>query len=171
MTAESTVKLDLTDGSAQRELGLIGLTGAQVALQVLDADGFPTGAAPVALTLQVTGSTASFVLPAGTAAGSYGLVVVQQTPAGGLSVVTVELTVVAEAAPVVPPAAAPTTPAAPAVVNAGLRSNTGVEAVETGSTGSVAIAVGAGMLALAGVGGGAVARTRRRPAAEGGTCA
>ena len=126
------------------------------------------------LTVQVAadGQSASVVVPAGTAPGSYGLVVVQQTPAGGISVVNVEITVVAEEAPaVVPPAAAPTTPAAaPAVVNAGLRSNTGVEAVETGSTGTVAVAAGAGMLLLAGVGGVAVARTRRRPAIEGGTC-
>jgi hypothetical protein len=169
VTAGSTVTLDLTAGSALRELGLTDLTGAQAALQQLDADGFPTGAAPVELTLQVTGSTASFVLPAGTAAGSYALVVVQQTPAGGLSVFNVELTVEAEAVVVVPPAAAPTTPAT-TVVNAGLRSNTGVEVVETGSTGTVAVATGAGLLLLAGVGGVAVARTRRRPAGEGGTC-
>ena len=89
---------------------------------------------------------------------------------GAVSVVLVEIAVVAEEAVVAPPAAAPTTPAT-TVVNAGLRSNTGVEAVETGSTGGVAIAAGAGMLVLAGVGGVAVARTRRRPAVEGGTCA
>jgi hypothetical protein len=170
VTVGSAVTLDLTAGSLLRDLGLTDLTGVQVGLAQLDANGFPTGAA-VELTAQVNGSTASVVIPTGTAPGSYYLVVAQQTPTGGISVFNVELTVVAEAAPVVPPAAAPTTPAAPAVVNAGLRSNTGVEAVETGSTGSVAIAVGAGMLALAGVGGGAVARTRRRPAAEGGTCA
>ena len=172
VTAGSTVTLDLTAGSALRELGLTDLTGAQAALQELDADGFSTGAAPLEVTLQVTGSTASFVLPAGTAAGSYSLVVVQQTPAGGLSVFNVELTVVAEATPaVVPPAAAPTTPATTTTaVNAGLRSNTGVEAVGTGSTGTVAVAAGAGMMLLAGVGGVAVARTRRRPAVEGGTC-
>jgi hypothetical protein len=169
VTVGSAVTLDLTAGSLLRDLGLTDLTGVQVGLAQLDADGFPTGAA-VELTTQVNGSTASAVIPAGTAPGSYYLVVAQQTPTGGISVFNVELTVVAEAAPVVPPAAAPTTPA-PAVVNAGLRSNTGVEAVETGSTGSVAIAAGAGMLALAGVGGVAVARTRRRPAAEGGTCA
>ena len=172
VTAGSTVTFDLTDGSALRELGLIGLTGVRVGLQELDPDGFPTAATPVELDVTVTGDTANFVLPAGTAPGSYSLVVAQPTPSGGLSVFNVEITVVAEAAPVVPPAAAPTTPAAaPAVVNAGLRSNTGVEAVETGSTGSVAIAAGAGMLVLAGAGGVAVARTRRRPAAEGGTCA
>jgi hypothetical protein len=170
VTVGSAVTLDLTPGSVLRELGLTDLAGVQVGLAQLDADGFPTGAA-VELTAQVNGSTASVAIPADTAPGSYYLVVAQQTPSGGISVFNVELTVVAEAAPVVPPAAAPTTPAAPAVVNAGLRSNTGVEAVETGSTGSVAIAVGAGMLALAGVGGVAVARTRRRPAVEGGTCA
>ena len=166
VTVGSAVTLDLTAGSVLRELGLTDLTGVQVGLAQLDADGFPTGAA-VELTAQVNGSTASVVIPADTAPGSYYLVVAQQTPSGGISVFNVEITLVAPEAVVVPP----TTPAAPAVVNAGLRSNTGVEAVETGSTGSVAIAVGAGMLALAGVGGVAVARTRRRPAAEGGTCA
>jgi hypothetical protein len=172
VTVGSAVTLDLTAGSVLRELGLSDLTGVLVGLQELDNRGFPTGAAPVELTAQVNGSTASVVIPADTAPGAYFLVVAQQTPSGGTSVLNVEITVVAEeAAPVVPPAAAPTTPAAPAVVNAGLRSNTGVEVVETASTGTVAVAAGAGMLALAGVGGVAVARTRRRPAAEGGTCA
>jgi hypothetical protein len=172
VTVGSAVTLDLTAGSVLRELGLTDLTGVQVGLAQLDANGFPTGAA-VELTAQVTGSTASVVIPADTAPGSYSLVVAQQAPSGAISVFTVEVTLVAPEA-AAPPAAAPTTPAAaPAVVNAGLRSNTGVEAVETGSTGSVAIAVGAGMLALAGAGAGgvAVARTRRRPAVEGGTCA
>jgi hypothetical protein len=172
VTAGSAVTLDLTAGSVLRELGLDDLTGVQVGLAQLDADGLPTGAAPVELAVRVAadGQSASVVVPADTAPGSYGLVVAQQTPAGGISVFNVEITVVAEEAPaVVPPAAAPTTPAA-TVVNAGLRSNTGVEVVETGSTGSVAVAAGAGMLLLAGVGGVAVARTRRRPAVEGGTC-
>jgi hypothetical protein len=172
VTVGSAVTLDLTAGSVLRELGLSDLTGVLVGLQELDNRGFPTADAPVELTAQANGSTASVVIPADTAPGAYFLVVAQQTPSGGISVLNVEITVVAEEAPaVVPPAAAPTTPAAPAVVNAGLRSNTGVEAVGTGSTGAVAVAAGAGMLVLAGAGGVAVARTRRRPAAEGGTCA
>jgi len=165
VTAGSTVGLDLTADSALRELGITDLTGAQVGLQRVDADLAPLGA-PVVLTAQVTGSTAGFVVPAGTAAGSYGLVIAQETPSGGISVVAVELTIVAEETPaVVPPAAAPTT-----TVNAGLISNTGVEVVEAGSNGTVAVATGTGMLLLAGAGGVAVARNRRRPATEGGTC-
>ncbi|ADB74266.1 hypothetical protein [Geodermatophilus obscurus] len=172
VTVGSAVTLDLTASSVLRELGLSDLTGVLVGLEELDNRGFPTGAAPVELTAQVNGSTASVVIPADTAPGAYFLVVAQQTPSGATSELNVEITVIAEeAAPVVPPAAAPTTSAAPAVVNAGLRSNTGVEVVETGSAGTVAVAAGAGMLVLAGVGGVAVARTRRRPAAEGGTCA
>lgn len=168
VTAGSTVALDLTAGSVLRELGITDLTGVQVGPQQVDANGAPTGA-PAVLTAQVTGSTASFVVPADTAAGSYALVIAQQT-ASGFSVVAVELTIVVEETPAVaPPAAAPTTPAL-TTVNAGLRSNTGVEAVETGSTGTVAVATGAGLLLLAGAGGVAVARTRRRPATEGGTC-
>ncbi|CCG02268.1 hypothetical protein [Blastococcus saxobsidens] len=165
VTAGSTVTLDLTAASVLRELDLTDLTGVLVGLQALDANGDATGAA-VPLTVQVSGSTATFVLPADTTAGSYGLVVAQQTPSGGISIVAVELTVAAEAV-VAPPTAPPT--AAP-VVNDGLRSNTGVEAVEAGSTGILAVAAGAGLLVAAGVGGVTAARTRRR-AAVGGTCA
>ena len=165
VTAGSTVTLDLTAGSALRELGITDLTGTELGLQQVDANGDP-GGAPALLAPQVAGTTASFLVPAGTAAGSYGLVIAQQTPAGGISVVAVELAVLAGQTPAaVPPAAAPATP-----VNAGLRSNTGVEAVGTGSSGTVAVANGAGLLVLAGAGGIAVTRTRRRPAAEGGTC-
>jgi hypothetical protein len=157
VTAGSTVALDLTAGSVLRELGIADLTGVQVGLQQLAANGDPVGA-PVMLAAQVTGtgSTANFTVPAGTAAGTYGLVIAQQTPSGGVSIVVVELTIVAEAAPAT-------------AVNAGLRSNTGVEVVETGSTGTVPVAIGAGLLLLSGAGGVAVVRTRRRPAAEGGT--
>jgi hypothetical protein len=170
VTAGSTVVLDLTAGSVLRELGLVDLTGVELGFVALDGNGQPLGAAAT-LRAQVTGSTASFVVPVGTAAGSYGLVVAQQTPSGGISVVVVQLTVEAEAVVVVPPAAAPTTPAPqPVVLNAGLRSNTGVEVVETGSAGTVAVAAGTGLLLVAGAGGVAVARTRRRPAVEGGTC-
>ncbi len=175
VTAGSAVTLDLTAGSALRELGLTDLTGVELGLATLDADGLPTGAA-VALPVQVTGSTASFVLPAGTAPGQYGLVVAQEAASGTVSVVYVELTVVPAAAPVVappaaPPAAAPTTPA-PATqavtANTGLRSNTGVTApAEEGNT--AAIAGGVGLLVLAGAGGIAATRTRRRPAVQSGT--
>lgn len=150
VTAGSTVTLDLTADSALRELGLTDLTGVQVFLEARGADGNGTGAV-VDLPVQVTGSTATFVVPAGTAAGSYGLVVAQPT-ASGLSVVRVQITVEAPAAP------------ATTATNAGLRSDTGVEAVDTGP-GTLAVAAGAGMLLLAGAGGMAVARNRRRAAA------
>ncbi|WP_324277217.1 hypothetical protein [Blastococcus brunescens] len=158
VTVGSTVTLDLTAGSVLRELGITDLTGVQVGLQQLDANGDPVGA-PVALTVQVTGATASFVVPAGAAAGSYGLVIAQQAPSGSLSIVLVEVSIVAEAAPVA------VTPA----VNAGLSSNTGVEIVGAGS-GTLPVAAGAGLLLLSAAGGLALVRTRRRPAAEGGTC-
>ena len=162
VTAGSTVTLDLTAGSALRELGITNLSAVEVGLQKLDANADPVGAL-VELTTQVTGtgSTATFTVPAGTAAGTYGLVIGKQT-ADGVTMVFVEVTIEAAATT----AAAPTT-----AVNAGLRSNTGVEVVETGSTGNVPVVMGAGLLLLAGAGGIAVARTRRRPAVEGGTCA
>lgn len=164
VTAGSTVTLDLTSGSVLRELGILDLTSLQVGLQRLDANGDPVGA-PVRLAAQPTGSgsTANFTVPAGTAAGSYGLVIAEQASSHVVSLVFVEVTIVAEATPATPAAAS-------TAVNAGLRSNTGVEVVETSSTGNVAVAMGAGLLLLSGAGGIAVARTRRRPAAEGGTC-
>ncbi|RFU18911.1 hypothetical protein [Geodermatophilus marinus] len=166
VTAGSTVGLDLTAGSPLRELGITDLTGVVVGLAAVDADGVPTGAAAT-LPVQVAGARASFAVPAGTAAGTYGLVVAQPVPSGGASVVAVELVVEPPAAaPVAAPPAAPSQP----VVNDGLRSNTGVEPVADGAGGQVAVAAGAGMLLLAGVGGAVVVRGRRRPAAESGTC-
>ncbi|SHN50567.1 hypothetical protein SAMN05660350_00201 [Geodermatophilus obscurus] len=165
VTAGTTFTLELTADSALRDLDLTDLTGIEVALQST-AD---SAAAPVLLAVEASGSTATVTLPAELAAGSYALVL-GQPMTSGLSIVVAELTVSAPAVP--PPATETVAPAPQAVaVNAGLRSNTGVEAVETGSTGTVAVTAGAGMLVLAGVGGIAVARTRRRPAAEGGTCA
>jgi LPXTG-motif cell wall-anchored protein len=110
------------------------------------------------------------VVPATTEPGTYTLTVVQQAPTGRVFVAEIGLTVVAEAVPEEPaaetPAAAPTTQA---VVNAGLRSNTGVVAPVaaddvTGSTG--AVAAGAGLLLLAGAGG-VVVRRRRAAAGTG----
>ncbi|MGX5657175.1 hypothetical protein ACWKWC_20545 [Geodermatophilus nigrescens] len=165
VTAGSTVTLDLTAASPLRELGLPDLTGVEVGLVDLDANGDPTGAA-APLATQVAGSRATFVLPAGTAAGQYGVVVAQQAPSGAVSVVLVEVTVVAADTPAVVPPAAPTTQAVTG--NAGLRSNTGVTApAAEGATGFAA--AGAGLLVLAGAGGLALARTRRRPAVEDGT--
>ncbi|MGY1650886.1 hypothetical protein [Geodermatophilus sp. SYSU D01119] len=165
VTAGSTVTLDLTAASPLRELGLTDLTGVEVGLVNLDAAGDPTGAA-APLATQVAGSRATFVLPAGTAAGQYGVVVAQQAPSGAVSVVLVEVTVVAADTPAVVPPAAPTTQAVTG--NTGLRSNTGVTApAAEGATGFAA--AGAGLLVLAGAGGLALARTRRRPAVEDGT--
>ncbi|WP_448612170.1 hypothetical protein [Geodermatophilus sp. URMC 60] len=112
---------------------------------------------------------ATVTVPADTAAGSYVLGLTEVDPDTGSASVTVLVLEVA-AAPVAPPpapeAVAPVT-AAP-VLNPGLRSNTGVvaaPAVGTSSGGSGTVAVGAGLLLLSGVGGVAVARSRRRPAA------
>ncbi|MGY2078533.1 hypothetical protein [Modestobacter sp. SYSU DS0657] len=166
VTSGSTATLELPTPSLLRDLGLTDLTGTEVGLQPLDAAGLPTGTA-VALPTTISGSTATFVVPADAAAGSYALAIL--SPFGtSASLVAVQLEVVAPdvvAAPV-----APTEPAAPTAVNAGLQSNTGVEVVETGSTGTAAVAAGAGLLLLAGAGGVAVARNRRRSTVEGGTC-
>jgi hypothetical protein len=170
LTAGASFDVTLpSTGEFTVDLGITDFADSSFELVALDTSGDPTGAA-VPLTATVSGATASLTLPADLSAGDYELFVVAADGADEVfALASVSITVAAPAAaPAAPAAAAPTT-AAP--VNAGLRSNTGVEAVETGASGSVAIAVGAGMLALAGVGGVAVARTRRRPAAEGGTCA
>ncbi|MGY1673723.1 hypothetical protein [Geodermatophilus sp. SYSU D00710] len=164
VSAGSGLVLDLTVDSALRDLGLTALDGIE--LELASADD-PT-AAPVPLTVEASGTTARAVLPADLAAGPYALVLGQPT-ASGYSIVLAELAVAAP--PAAPTTAAPTpAPSTQAVVNTGLRSNTGVTAPapENGS-GNVAVAAGAGLLLLAGAGGVAVARTRRRPAVEAGT--
>jgi hypothetical protein len=164
----STVTLDLTQASVLRELGLSDLSGVEVHLSALDEDGYDIDeGSPVAV--EVTGSQASFVLPEDAEPGSYSLYVTQETPSGGASTVVAELTVEAAAAPVAAPEAAPAAPK----TNAGLRSNTGVHLPEAGASDAAdgaAVATGAGILLLAGVGAATAVARSRRPAAEGGTC-
>jgi hypothetical protein len=104
---------------------------------------------------------ATVTLPAELGAGRHHLSLLLGDPTSGdpVTIATVELQVLA--APAVPPAAAPA-PAAPAVVNAGLHSNTGVEDSEAGAARTGAVATGAGLLVLAGVGA-VVVRARREP--------
>jgi hypothetical protein len=173
VVAGSTVGLSLPATSLLQDLGVVDLTGLRFGLQALDANGVPTAAAPIELPVTVaSASSATVDIPTGTAAGRYGLIVVQPT-ASGLSLVLGELTIVAPAAaPVAPPATATPSAAAPSsssATNVGLKSNTGVEEAP-GAGGSVTVAAGAGLLVLSGIGAVAVARTRRRPAVEGGTC-
>jgi hypothetical protein len=167
VTPGATVGLDLTADSLLREVGFADLSGLEVGLVAADTDGFPTGEDVVTPPVQVEGSTASFVLPEDAAAGQYALFVLLESPAGRVASVQVLLTVAAPQAPVAPPTAEPTTAAPPtqAVVNAGLRSNTGVVAAAPAddTTGTTAVAAGAGLLLVAGGSGVAVAR-RRRPA-------
>ncbi len=171
LTVGATTTFTLPVSSLLRQVGVSDLSGFEVALAALDADGDPTGAAPVELTGAVSadGQSVTFVVPAGTPAGRYFLLAIQPTTAGA-SVVLGEVAVAAAAAPApaAQPVAAPVTaaPTTQAVAgNVGLRSNTGVTApAETSSAGVVA--GGLGLLALAGAGGVAVARTRR-PAATG----
>jgi hypothetical protein len=109
---------------------------------------------------------ATVALPGELGAGRYYLSMLLGDPASGdpVTISTLELRVLAaQPAPAVVPPALPTT-------NAGLLSNTGAENLEGSSTRTSAVATGAGLLFLAGVGA-VVVRTRRRPAAEGGTCA
>ena len=120
---------------------------------------------------------ATVTLPGGLRAGDHQLSVQlgDATSGGAIAIVDVELHVLPAQAPpaATPPTATPPTggpteiPAPqPVVLNAGLRSNTGVETVEAGSGGSATAAAGAGLLVLSGVGGVAVVRARRRPSAE-----
>lgn len=164
----SKVTLALTQASVLRELGLSNLAGVEVHLAALDEDGYDVDGGS-AVRVEVTGSQAHFVLPKDAEPGAYLLYVTQQTPSGGASTVVAELTV--EAAAVAPVAE----PAAPEP-NAGLRSNTGVHLPEAGvglseagGPDGVAVAAGAGLLLVAGAGA-VVARARRRPVVEGGSC-
>jgi hypothetical protein len=109
---------------------------------------------------------ATVTLPAELGPGRHYLSVLLGDPASGgpVTVATVELQVLAAPA-VVPPAAAPAPTTPTAVVNVGLRSDTGVEAAEAGATRTGALATGAGLLVLAGVGA-VVVRTRRDTSVE-----
>ena len=117
---------------------------------------------------------ATVTLPGGLRAGDHQLSVQlgDATSGGAIAIVDVELHVLPAQAPpaATPPTGGPTEIPAPqpVVLNAGLRSNTGVATggVEAGSGGSATAAAGAGLLVLSGVGGVAVVRARRRPSAE-----
>ncbi len=163
VTPGSTVDLELTAGSLLREIGFADLSGAEVGLIALDADGVPVGEDVLTPPVQAAGSTASFALPGEPAVDQYALLVLLENPAGRVAVVQTLLTVADAEVPAAPTTEAPPTQAP--VVNPGLRSNTGVvapTAVEDG--GSASVVAGAGLLLLAGSGGVAVARTRRRSA-------
>ena len=162
----STVTLALTQGSVLRELGLSDLTGVEVYLGSLDEEGYAEDEG-AEIPVEVAASRATFVMPEDAEPGAYGLFVTQPTPSGGASTVFAELTVEAPAAaPVAAPVAVPPAPKP----NAGLRSNTGVHLPEAGASDGSAVATGAGILLLAGVGAAAAVARSRRPAAEGGTC-
>jgi hypothetical protein len=168
VTEGSTITFQLPAGSLLRQVGVDDLTGFEVILQAVDGTDGPIGA-PVEPTVQVSadGQSATVVVPAGTPAGSHFLYAAQPTTLGA-SYVMGQLTVAAAApAPVAAPTAAPSTQAV--VGNAGLRSNTGVHAAPVQESSTGVVAAGAGLLLLAGAGGVAVARSRRRPAVEAGT--
>ena len=163
VTAGTPFRVTVPPGSELRALGhgtlqdaevtLVDLTGAHDAPLPLSGDPARYAAAGP--------WDATVTLPAELGPGRHYLSVLLGDPTSGgpVTIATVELQVLAAPA-VVPPAAepAPTTPVA--VVNTGLRSNTGVEAAEAGATRTGALATGAGLLVLAGVGA-VVVRTRR----------
>jgi hypothetical protein len=181
VTAGTSFAVTVPADSVLRELDHGTLETAEVVLQGFSgfsAEPFPISDDPARY--DASGPwDATLTLPGGLASGDYVLYFLLGDPATGdpWTMLAVELQVLAaQAAPVVgAPAPTPTATPAPTVepvrVNAGLRSNTGVEAlppVTNDSGGSAAVAVGAGLLLLSGVGG-VVVRTRRRPAAEVGT--
>ena len=163
-TAGTPFRVTVPPGSELQALGHGTLQDAEVTLVDL------TGASSVPLPLSGDPARyaaagpwdATVILPAELRPGRHHLSVSLGDPTSGgpVTIATVELQVLAAPA-VVPPAAAPT-PAAPAVVNAGLRSNTGVEDAEAGAARTGAVATGAGLLVLAGVGA-VVVRARREP--------
>ncbi|HYX96713.1 MAG TPA: hypothetical protein VE823_16735, partial [Geodermatophilus sp.] len=140
------------------EVTLVDLTGAHDAPIPLSGDPARyTAAGPW---------DATVTLPAELGAGRHHLSVLlgDPTPGGPVTIATVELQVLAAPA-VVPPAAEPASTTPVAVVNVGLRSDTGVQAAEAGATRTGALATGAGLLVLGGVAA-AVVRTRRGPGVD-----
>ncbi len=138
--------------SSRLTIGLGNLTGAALALQALDANGAPTAAAPIPLPgARVTagGSGLNVTVPRDVRAGAYRLTVVHGADVviygtdtmNRIVVTTIELN----------------------VTNAGLRSNTGwAEGGDSTAAGSPLVALGAGMVLLAGAGAALVLRPRRR---------
>jgi hypothetical protein len=168
VTAGTPFRITVPPGSELRALGhgtlqdaevtLVDLTGAHDAPLPLSGDPARYAAAGP--------WDATVTLPVELGPGRHYLSVLLGDPTSGgpVTIATVELQVLAASA-VVPPVAepAPTTPVA--VVNVGLRSNTGVEAAEAGATRTGALATGAGLLVLAAVGA-VVVRTRRDSGVE-----
>ena len=157
--------MTLPAGSLLEDLGIVETSGGSAfALLALDAAGHPTTAPAVVLTPSHASDDLSTTLtvPAGTAPGRYALVsgLTHSLGTAAAVVVVAELTVTAAPAAAAPAPAA-TTPAK-AVVNAGLRSNTGWEdhvAAPADASGTPWLAVG-GAAALLTAGGGALALAR-----------
>jgi hypothetical protein len=162
--AGTPFRVTVPSGSELQILGHGTLQDAEVTL--VDLTGAPGGPLPLsgdpARYVAAGPWDATVTLPAGLGAGRHFLSVLLGDPASGgpVTIATVELLVLA--APTVVPAAPAPVPAAPAVVNAGLRSNTGVEDTEAGAARTGAVATGAGLVVLAGVGA-VVVRARREP--------
>lgn len=180
VTAGTSFALTVPPTSALRVLDAGTLETAHVSLTDLSGYGF-FGQEPLELSddpalFSASGPwDATVTLPGGVRAGDHFLSVSLGDPASGgaVAIVEVELHVLPVQAPPVatPPTATPTTtPSAistpqPVVLNAGLRSNTGVTVAASGSGGSATVAAGAGLLLLSGVGGATVVRARRRRSA------
>ena len=157
--ARSPFTLTVPHTSKLRGLALGDLARMSLAFQAIDANGQPTGAAPIVMSsyspgVAVTNSDiAQVTLPAGTPSGAYRLTIVDGSAfsvLGGhvnrIGITTVELQV------------------EPA--NGGLRSDTAWGETEEEPTGSAPlVGIGAGMIVVAGVGAAAVLRPRRRTAA------
>jgi hypothetical protein len=163
-TAGTPFRVTVPPGSELRALGHGTLQDAEVTL--VDLTGASDGPLPLSgdpARYAVAGPwDATVTLPTELRPGRHYLSVLLGDPTSGgpVTIATVEMQVPAAPA-AVPPAAAPT-PAAPAVVNAGLRSNTGVEDTSAGAARTGAVATGAGLLVLAGVGA-VIVRARREP--------
>ena len=170
--AGSPVTLTVPADSQLRALGLGTLEAVHVSLQALDTDGAATGTPPVELLGSGGPDSVTVTLPADLAAGPYAMTVLEGGPAlgGGASRTTLELDVLAVPAPEVVPVLDTGATAGGLPANPGLRSATGWDG--PASDGPVAgrpvlVAVGAGALALAALGGGALLRPRRRGASGG----
>ena len=173
VSAGADFGLTVPPASLLRALGLGTLDeDLLLGLQAQDAEGNAIGKPLILTDLGLVSVTdpysATVSLPASTPGGAYLLVLFQSTGSTGISFTLGELEVVPVEVPVVEPVVAEVVHTPAPRANLGLRSETGWEETSAAGTAgsSPLVALGAGMILLAGLGAVAVLRPRRAAATE-----